>query len=177
MWLLNNSGNVGHFPLHRWIFPVFELIYGKDRRCTRKTSDIFIFHLTFSWRGVYYSYQHGVLAQLARAPHWQCGGQEFKSPILHHCILYGNRQCTTSVLVSFCTYAHIDTGLQRSDPPVEKPVPKWNGRNPWLSPAIFSLLVVWWSTKSPSELHSILTTWSAGADFVVSGHFPIGLDR
>ncbi len=27
---------------------------------------------------------HGALAQLARAPHWQCGGQGFKSLMLHH---------------------------------------------------------------------------------------------
>ena len=35
----------------------------------------------------YIKKQHGVLAQLARAPHWQCGGQEFESPILHHFFL------------------------------------------------------------------------------------------
>ena len=28
--------------------------------------------------------KHGVLAQLARAPHWQCGGQGFEFLILHH---------------------------------------------------------------------------------------------
>ena len=85
---------------------------GKYRRWTRKTSDIFIFHLTFSWKGIYYSHQHGVLAQLARAPHWQCGGQEFKSPILHHWNLCGNRQYTTSVPVSFCLFDGLCHKLQ-----------------------------------------------------------------
>ena len=26
---------------------------------------------------------NGVVAQLARAPHWQCGGREFESHLLH----------------------------------------------------------------------------------------------
>ena len=27
---------------------------------------------------------HGALAQLASAPHWQCGGHQFESDMLHH---------------------------------------------------------------------------------------------
>lgn len=42
--------------------------------------------LIFPETMVYYipSIDHGVLAQLARAPRWQRGGHEFKSHILHH---------------------------------------------------------------------------------------------
>lgn len=29
----------------------------------------------------------GALAQLARAPHWQCGGHRFESDMLHHFFL------------------------------------------------------------------------------------------
>ena len=44
----------------------------------------FIFDLTFEKMVINYKQLIGVLAQLARAPRWQRGGQEFKSLILHH---------------------------------------------------------------------------------------------
>ena len=43
-----------------------------------------IFDLTFEKMVINYKQLIGVLAQLARAPRWQRGGQEFKSLILHH---------------------------------------------------------------------------------------------
>ena len=42
-----------------------------------------IFDLTFEKMVINYKQLIGVLAQLARAPRWQRGGQEFKSLILH----------------------------------------------------------------------------------------------
>ena len=34
--------------------------------------------------GEYFLHRLGALAQLARASHWQCEGQRFKSAMLHH---------------------------------------------------------------------------------------------
>ena len=33
---------------------------------------------------LYYVHDHGAIAQLARASHWQCEGREFESLLLHH---------------------------------------------------------------------------------------------
>ena len=72
---------------------IFATLPSRKWRCkTRKKQKIGFFHLHFFKGSLYYRIRngHGVLAQLARAPHWQCGGQEFKSPILHH-ILSSNQ--------------------------------------------------------------------------------------
>ena len=37
-------------------------------------------------------YSHGRLAQLARAPHWRCGGQRFESSIVHHYCIHHNHR-------------------------------------------------------------------------------------
>ena len=38
----------------------------------------------------YFNLIYGAVAQLARAPALQAGGQEFDSPQLHHILIYNN---------------------------------------------------------------------------------------
>ena len=47
----------------------------------------------------------GALAQLARASHWQCEGQRFKSAMLHHFFCLFHAFPATSAIQSPCFYA------------------------------------------------------------------------
>ena len=42
---------------------------------------------------LYYVHDHGAIAQLARASHWQCEGREFESLLLHHDFPSSSKSC------------------------------------------------------------------------------------
>lgn len=47
-----------------------------------------LFDLQNRRKVIFYENNRGALAQLARASHWQCEGQRFKSAMLHHDVIF-----------------------------------------------------------------------------------------
>ena len=51
---------------------------------TRALKDFIVYFSMYFYSTFYFKYLFGAVAQLARAPALQAGGQEFDSPHLHH---------------------------------------------------------------------------------------------